>query len=248
MATAVRWTLGVAGLFAVGLASAAGPAVVAAAASAVTGKAWADVDALVSYETRQVLASGVTRIETWQERLVRRGDQVWTERVLPPSAEHLHAHETAAEHHGHKHLNADTSARWLRLDAKGLPELKLVDRENKVIVAVPAAEFGSVSFDGRYDAAATVVPPAVVKAMKPQGRPDAQGQWYGERNQGWSHRVLWSEASQLALRVESQRDDGTVVRKVSVRLLPVGTGGTGSTVPWLALSGYAPRHYDEFMD
>ncbi|MEY4906892.1 MAG: hypothetical protein RL260_610, partial [Pseudomonadota bacterium] len=159
MASTVQWVMGVAGLLAVGLAAAAGP--VAA------GNAWADVDALVSYETRQVLASGVTRVETWQERLVRRGDQVWTERVLPPSVEQAHAHESAAEQHGHKHLNADTSARWLRLDAKGLPELKLVDREHKVIVAVPAAEFGSVSFDGRHDAAATVVPPAVVKAMKP---------------------------------------------------------------------------------
>lgn len=236
MGGSVRLSLGVLLVMSCGLVSAAAPA---------AGRAWSDVDALVSYETRQVMASGVTRVDTWQERLVRRGDHVWTERVLPRTVEQVHAHETAEEHHGHKHLNADTSARWLRLDAKGLPELKLVDRDNKVIVAVPTAEFGSVSFDGRYDAAATVVPPAVVKAMKAQGPASAEGQWYGERNQGWTHRVLWSDAAQLALRVESQREDGTLVRKVSVRLLPA---SSGAAAPWQSLAGYVPKSYDEFMD
>ncbi|MEX8496137.1 hypothetical protein [Sphaerotilus sp.] len=234
-------TLGAVGLVCVGWASAAGPAAAPAKAAA-----WADVDALVSYETRQVLASGVTRVDVWQERLVRRADQVWTERVLPESAAHIHAHESAAEHHGHQHLNADTSARWLRLDAKGAPELKLVDRENRVVVAVPVAEFSTVSFDGRFDAAATIVPSAVVKAMQPQGKPVAEGQWYGERNQGWSHRVLWSDAAQLALRVESQRDDGTLQRKVTVRLLPA--SATRGALPWQSLAGYIPKSYDEFMD
>jgi len=242
MGRIVQRTMGAAGLLCVGLASAAGPATAPAAGKTT----WADVDALVSYETRQVMASGVTRVDVWQERLVRRADQVWTERVLPESAAHIHEHETAAEHHGHKHLNADSSARWLRLDAKGAPELKLVDRESRVVVAVPAAEFSTVSFDGRFDAAATVVPSAVVKAMQPKGKPVADGQWYGERNQGWSHRVLWSDTAQLALRVESQRDDGTLQRKVTVRLLPA-TSVRGP-LPWQSLAGYTPKSYDEFMD
>ena len=202
----------------------------------------ADIDALVSYETRQVTASGVTRIDTWQERLVRRAGQVWTERVLPA---HRHTLESSVEHAGHKHLNAQTAARWLRVNARGEIELKLVDRENKVVVDVPKAEFASVSFDGRMDAAASIVPAAVVQAMKAQAGSTPAGQWRSERNQGWAHRVLWSELNQLALQTESQRDDGSFSRRVSVRLRPL---AFGAPAPWDGLADYQARQYDDYMD
>lgn len=222
-----------------GQAAAAGPA-----AESQTGR-WADIDAIVSYETRQVMASGVTRTDTWQERLVRRANHVWTERVLPRGIASSHAHETEAEHLGHKHLNAETAARWLSLAADGKIQFRLVDREHKAVVDVPAAEFSTVSFDGRYEAAATIVPPAVVQAMKAEGAGTAGGQWRSERNQGWSHRVLWSQAEQLALRVDSRRDDGSVRRTVTVRLQPA---ASGLPAPWQSLAGYASKHYDEYMD
>ncbi len=201
-----------------------------------------DIDALVSYETRQVMPSGVTRTDTWQERLVRRGEQVWTERVLP---EHRHASQSANPHAGHKHLNAETAARWLRSGPRGEVELKLVDREHKVVVAVPKAEFASVSFDGRADAAGSIVPAAVVKPMKTDGPATPAGQWRVERSQGWSHRVLWSEANQLAMQVESKRDDGSVSRRVSVQLRPP---AAGAAAPWDSLADYRTRQYDEYMD
>jgi hypothetical protein len=202
----------------------------------------ADIDALVSYETRQTMPSGVTRVDTWQERLVRRGEQVWTERVLPG---HHPAHASTAERAGHPHLNAQTAARWLRVNARGEVELKLVDRENKVVVDVPKAEFASVSFDGRVDAAASLVPPAVVQTMAAAGAATAAGQWRSERNQGWTHRVRWSEAKQIALRTESRRDDGSFTRRVTVTLRPV---AAGAAAPWDALAGYQLRQYDEYMD
>jgi hypothetical protein len=232
---AMRQLGGVAALTLVVTAAPAGPA----------KNRWVDVDAVVSYETRQVLASGITRVESWQERLVRRGDQVWTERVRPPGAERAHDDERVAEHHGHKHLNADTAARWLSLGADGEAVLKLVDREHQVVVDVPAAEFASVAFDGRYDAAATIVPPLVVQSMKAEGSATAEGQWRSERNQGWTHRVLWSPTLQVAMKVESRRDDGSVQRTVTVRLLPT---ADGQRLPWQSLGGYNARRYDEYMD
>ena len=191
------------------------------------------------------MASGVTRTDTWQERLVRRGDQVWTERMLPGGSAALHPGESAAGHFGHKHLNADTAARRLSSRSDGQIELKLVDREHRLVVEIPAAEFATVSFDGRYDAATAVVPPAVARSMKADGVATAVGQWRSERNQGWTHRVLWSENRQLALRVQSQRDDGSVQHTVTVRLLPP---GAGQIAPWQALAGCTPTRYDEFMD
>lgn len=203
-----------------------------------------DVDALVRYETRQVTASGVTRVETWQERLVRRGNQVWTERVLPAGTAKAHEHETAAEHAGHKHFNGETSARWLTLAADGSVEVRFVDHEHKAVVSVPRAEFGTVGFDGRFDAAASLVPPAVALGMKP-GAASAGGQWRSERRDGWSHRVLWSEPLQMALRVESQRDDNSVRRSVTVQLQPA---AAARPLPWSGLADYTARHYDDFMD
>ena len=227
----------------------------AAAATAVTPLiARVDIEARVSYETRQVMSTGVTRVDTWQERLVRRGNQVWTERILAPVAHAGHSHEghkreTVAEHAGHRHLNAETSARWLTLQPDGQVEVRLVDHGNRFVVTVPRAEFGTVGFDGRFDGAASIVPPSVVRAMAPTtARPmrgSADGQWLTDRSQGWSHKLLWSASKQMALRVESTRDDASVQRRVTVQLLPA---APARPAPWSQLADYTPKQYDDFMD
>lgn len=200
-----------------------------------------DLDAIVTYETRQVMSSGVTRTDTWQERLVRRGDQVWTERILPAGADDDHDHQ--AEHVGHKHFNGETAARWLKLRADGQVDVKFVDREHKAVVAIPRAEFGTVGFDGSFAAAASVVPGALARTMKASGAV-GDAQWRTDKRDGWSHRVLWWEQRQLALKVESRRDDGSVRRTVSVQLKPAVAGA----LPWDQLGGYTQKRYDDFMD
>lgn len=218
---------------------------VSVAASATTATA-PELDARVSHETRQVMASGVTRVDIWQERLVRRGNQVWTERIRPAAAHDVHAHgaePAQAEHIGHRHFDADTSARWLTLASGGKVEVRFVDRAHRIVVDVPSAEFGTVGFDGRYDAAASIVPPSVLATMKPGARTASGERWYTDRSAGWSHRVLWSEARQIALRVESERDDRSMRRVVVVQ-----PQVTAKVTPWSALGGYTPKHYDDFMD
>ena len=202
----------------------------------------ADIDARVSYESRQVMSTGVVRVDTWQEHLVRRGNQVWTERILPPVAHAGHARETVAEHAGHRHFNAETSARWLTRRAGGQVEVRFVDREHRIVVSVPRAEFGTVGFDGRFDGAASIVPPGLAQTMVPQASGSKEGQWLTDRGQGWSHKVLWSASRQLAMRVESTRDDGSVQRRVTVQLMPA------TLAPWSQLSEYTPKQYDDFMD
>jgi hypothetical protein len=197
-----------------------------------------DVDALVSYETRQVLSNGVERTERWSERLIRRGDTVWAERVLPAAS-----HDAAAEPAGHKHFDFDRAARLVTRDASGATQLRFVDREHRVVVSVPKAEYGAVGFDGRWDAAASIVPAAVAQRMQgAPGRSGGDARWRTERAGGWSHRVLWSDARQLAMRVESQRDDGSVRRIVSVT--PTAPGA----LPWVGITGYTQKEYDDFMD
>lgn len=193
-----------------------------------------DVDALVTYETTQRMSNGVTRSERWQERIVRRGDAVWTERMLPP-----HASEPAADGAGHKHFDFETAARWLQRDADGTLRLRYVDRAHRVVVAVPAAEYAAVGFDGRWDGAAHVVPPAAVARM-----PGAGGGWRAEQASGWTHRVRWSDAWQLPLRLESRRGDGGVVRVVTVA-----PRAPDTSAPWMAIDArYTQKEYDDFLD
>jgi hypothetical protein len=197
----------------------------------------ADVDALVAYETQQVLSNGVTRTERWLERLIRRGDTVWAERVLPAASR-----DAAAEPAGHKHFDFDRAARLVTRDASGATQLRFVDRERRIVVSVPKAEYGAVGFDGRWDAAASIVPAAVAGRMQSAPGRSGDARWRTERAGGWSHRVLWSDARQLALRVESQRDDGSVRRIVSV------TPAAPGALPWAGIAGYTQKEYDDFMD
>ncbi len=198
-----------------------------------------DVDALVTYETRQLTTAGVLRTERWQERLVRRGDVVWSERVLPAGRAALHANESSAEHAGHKHFDFDSAARLVERAPNGELRLRFVDREHRVVVSVPKAEYGAVGFDGNWDAAAYIVPPAVVARM---GAVAADG-WRAEKAKGWSHKLRWSAAQQVPLRVESRRDDGSVTRVVTVAPMAAST-----SVPWSGIDAFVQKEYDDFMD
>ena len=200
-----------------------------------------DVDALITYETRQLTAAGVARTERWQERLMRRGNTVWTERVLPAGAAALHAGETPSAHAGHKHFDFDSAARVVQREAGRQLRLRFVDREHRVVVSVPKAEYGAVGFDGDWAAAAFIVPPSVIERMGAA----AEGGWRVEKAKGWSHRVRWSEAQQLPLRVESQRDDGSVRRVVTIAPSRV---SKAAVVPWDGLASYTQKDYDDFMD
>ena len=200
-----------------------------------------DLDAVVCVETRRLLPSGVTRVERWRERLVRRGTTVWTERIVPFGTV-AHAEPSG---HGHRHFDADAAARLLRVDANGQTQLRFVDTARRLVVAVPASEWGAVGFDGRHDAAAHLVPPALVERMALERVAESGSRWHRQQAGGWTHRVLWSPRQQIALRIDSASDDGRARRSVQVEpaapTLP-------SQLPWRAIDSYAQRDYDDFMD
>jgi hypothetical protein len=203
------------------------------------------LDAVVTTETKVVTAAGVMRTEVWQEKVVRRGDTVWTERILPPQAKDAHQHESKQEHAGHKHFDAEAAARWVQLDAKGQTVLRFVDRAHRMVVSVPKSEYEAVGFDGRFDAVAHIVPPSVIERMPvlASASKDASAVWHVEKNGQWSHRVLWSTQKQVALRIESERLDGGFKRVVTVE--PV---AAAAALPWDGLSSYVQKEYDDFMD
>jgi hypothetical protein len=196
-----------------------------------------DLDAVVSYETQQRLASGITRTERWQERLSRQGEKVWTERLLAGPASHAH------EGPEHKHFDFDTAARLVERGGAGDLQLRFVDRTHRRVVSVPKAEYGAVNFDGRWDAAAYLVPPGLIAQMKPLDRSAAEGVWREQRAEGWTHRVLWSESRQVALRIESSRDDGS-----SRRVVVLTPSSPAGRKPWAGIGQYEQKTYDDFLD
>jgi hypothetical protein len=208
------------------------------------GSNFPDLDAVVRFETRQRLPSGITRIESWEERMLRRGDHLWTQRVLPRDAHAVH--EAGGSHAGHKHFDFERAARLLTRDTRGMLNVRFADANERVVVNVPATEYGAVGFDGRWDAAAHMVPPSLLKSMtRAEGTAPAGASWYVQHIQGWTHRVLWSPALQVALRIESRSDDGTTRRTVALRPQPAMPPGK---LPWLDLERWTQREYDDFLD
>ena len=204
-----------------------------------------DLDAVITYEMRQVLASGITRTETWKEQLVRRGGSVWTQRVLPNRGHSDKAHGGTPAVAHRKHFNYETAGRWLQIDSKGETQLRFIDAERKMLVTIPKTEFASVGFDGRWDAAAHLLPPSLLKTMQASG-PSAQRDdsvWFTQGTGEWQHRVRWSTVKQVALRIESTRADGSLRRTVLVE--PV---TPRKLLPWQGTTDYEQKTFDDFLD
>lgn len=199
------------------------------------------LDARLSYTSVLVTRAGVTEERRYQEILIRRPGNVWRARVLPKAHEH---DEHAAE--GHKHFDYQAATFWL----SGTPAqqtLRFVDDYDKLVVTVPAAEYETVGYDGRYVDTATLIDPARVEQMPLSPRPSAVkgAVWHEESRDGWFNRVLWSQARQMALTVESGRADGSLIRRTEAELLPA---TRDSALPWTALGAYEQKVYDDFVD
>ena len=172
-------------------------------------------------------------------------------------ASHAH-HDQAIRGHGHRHFDGDAAARWIEQADDGKVTLALVDRNDRAIVSIPRAEFRTMGFDGRFEGSASLVPAAVIATMSPDptatpATTPVAARWLLDRSDGWTHRVLWSDALQLALQIDSRRDDGSLTRSVRVELAAPVAGASVALAlpqawPWQELAGYERRRYDEYLD
>lgn len=222
----------------------------------------ADLDATVVYETRELTSAGVERTERWSDRLIRRGNLVWTQRLiaLPGQSQQLqHAGGSAQFGHDshagaaepavagrHRHFDYERAARLVERNGDGTLRLRFVDPQRQLVVDVPKQEFATVGFDADWSSIAHLVPPVRVLRMPVAGARRADGsRWHTERSGGWTHRVLWSPRLQMATEVESVRDDGSARR--TIKLVPRAATAPGR-LPWLSLSSYQQLSYDDFLD
>lgn len=210
-----------------------------------------DLDLRISYYSRVLTPEGVTRESRYDEKMLRRPGHVWVERVLAPATDvHAgHDHDARASinkkaAHEHKHFNPVLIPRHVSLD-KDTVRVEYIDAHDKVVVAIPKAEFENVNFDGSWENSFYLLDPKQVAAMplSKQVSKVAGARWREVQKNGNFQRVLWDEQKQIPLTIESGDLANTFYRRVDVKLEPL-----KGARPWTAVQNYAQREYSDYLD
>ncbi|WP_265436879.1 hypothetical protein [Aeromonas media] len=202
-----------------------------------------DLAARIRYQDRITSSDGIARENHWQEKWIRVGNQVWSQRLIPlPLARAYHASHDATP--GHKHFTHQMAARWVSRSDEGELQLRYADAWHNQLVEVPPEEYGQVAFIPHWDKLRHLVDPALLQGMTPldDAAPE-QARWYEKREGRQRTRILWSSQWQLPLVVESASLDGYRSYRMEVTLKPL-----PGQLPWQQLGGYQTLDLRDFFD
>lgn len=211
-----------------------------------------DLDLGISYYSRVLTPEGVTRESRYEEKMLRRPGHVWVERVLAPATDahagHQHGGNTKVAlktQHEHKHFNPVLIPRHVMLE-KNSVRVEYIDAHDKVVVAIPKAEYENVNFDGSWENSFYLLDPKLVAAMplSKQASSVPGARWRAVEKNGVFQRILWDEQKQIPLIIESGDRANTFYRRVDVKLQPT----VSKAQPWANLHNYAQREYSDYLD
>ncbi|WP_421161347.1 hypothetical protein [Aeromonas dhakensis] len=202
-----------------------------------------DLAARIRYQDRVTSSDGISKESQWQEKWLRVGDQVWSQRLIPlPLARAYHAAHDATP--GHKHFTHQMAARWVTRNQQDELQLRYADNWHNQLVEVPEEEYGQVAFKPDWPRIRHLINPALLQEMTPldEAAPE-QARWYEKREGKQRTRILWSSRWQLPLVVESASLDGyrSYRMEVTLKSLP-------KTLPWQQLEGYQTLDLRDFFD
>ncbi|MFB2832243.1 hypothetical protein ACE1BS_22100 [Aeromonas jandaei] len=202
-----------------------------------------DLAARIRYQDRVTSSDGISKESQWQEKWLRVGDQVWSQRLIPlPLARAYHAAHDATP--GHKHFTHQMAARWVTRDQQGMLQLRYADSWHNQLVEVPEEGYGQVAFKPDWPRIRHLINPALLQEMTPldEMAPE-QARWYEKREGNQRTRILWSSRWQLPLVVESASLDGyrSYRMEVTLKTLP-------KNLPWQQLEGYQTLDLRDFFD
>ncbi|QWL58355.1 hypothetical protein HQ400_08725 [Aeromonas jandaei] len=202
-----------------------------------------DLAARIRYQDRVTSSDGISKESQWQEKWLRVGDQVWSQRLIPlPLARAYHATHDATP--GHKHFTHQMAARWVTRDQQGMLQLRYADSWHNQLVEVPEEEYCQVAFKPDWPRIRHLINPALLQEMTPldESAPE-QTRWYERREGNQRTRILWSSRWQLPLEVESASLDGyrSYRMEVTLKTLP-------KNLPWQQLEGYQTLDLRDFFD
>ncbi|CAJ1812914.1 hypothetical protein JD508_01310 [Aeromonas jandaei] len=202
-----------------------------------------DLAARIRYQDRVTSSDGISKESQWQEKWLRVGDQVWSQRLIPlPLARAYHATHDATP--GHKHFTHQMAARWVTRDQQGMLQLRYADSWHNQLVEVPEEEYGQVAFKPDWPRIRHLINPALLQEMTPLDEmAPKQARWYEKREGNQRTRILWSSRWQLPLVVESASLDGyrSYRMEVTLKTLP-------KNLPWQQLEGYQTLDLRDFFD
>lgn len=202
-----------------------------------------DLAARIRYQDRVTSSDGISKESQWQEKWLRVGDQVWSQRLIPlPLARAYHATHDATP--GHKHFTHQMAERWITRDPQGMLQLRYADSWHNQLVEVPEEEYGQVAFKPDWPRIRHLINPALLQEMTPldEAAPE-QARWYEKREGNQRTRILWSSRWQLPLVVESASLDGYRSYRMEVTLKPL-----PKSLPWQQLEGYQTLDLRDFFD
>ncbi|MEZ6972609.1 MULTISPECIES: hypothetical protein [Aeromonas] len=202
-----------------------------------------DLAARIRYQDRVTSSDGISKESQWQEKWLRVGDQVWSQRLIPlPLARAYHAAHDATP--GHKHFTHQMAARWVTRNQQDELQLRYADNWHNQLVEVPEEEYGQVAFKPDWPRIRHLINPALLQEMTPldKAAPE-QARWYEKREGKQRTRILWSSRWQLPLVVESASLDGyrSYRMEVTLKSLP-------KALPWQQLEGYQTLDLRDFFD
>ncbi|QXA15023.1 hypothetical protein I6L33_18585 [Aeromonas sp. FDAARGOS 1403] len=202
-----------------------------------------DLAARIRYQDRVTSSDGISKESQWQEKWLRVGNQVWSQRLIPLQlARAYHAAHDAPP--GHKHFTHQMAARWVTHNQQDELQLRYADNWHNQLVEVPEEEYGQVAFKPDWPRIRHLINPALLQEMTPldEAAPE-QARWYEKREGKQRTRILWSSRWQLPLVVESASLDGyrSYRMEVTLKTLP-------KTLPWQQLEGYQTLDLRDFFD
>lgn len=197
------------------------------------------LSARIYYTQRLETPDGMTKIVTFEERLIRAPDRVWQERIRTDASADKHSGE---ESHLHPR-DLGVAARYLRKEASGALNLLFVHPQGMKIHA-ETRDYPEVGFDGSWASAFHILDPARLAALKPLLRKAPKGaHWLGTEDQAQFLRVLWSTRLELPLRIEVGTLDGHKLNITEVR-----PGPLPKDPPWNHLEGLEEKDYTDLLD
>ncbi|MFT3719811.1 hypothetical protein [Pseudorhodoferax sp.] len=222
------------------LAHAQAPAATAAADAGPT------VHLLLQYESHSIGQDGVQRDSRHTDRMVRDGDRVWIERVLPQVLrdEAAHGHKpTPGPHAGHAHDEAQNAPLLLQRQADGQTLVQIVLREQRRVIEVEKGHHGNVGYGGSWAAAYWLIDPQALQRMEKLGPPRNGVQRYRLQQGERRTEVDWDLAGRYVRTLVQQDMHGLSSQRLTVKAQPL-----PARMPWDELQGYARGDYSDLLD
>lgn len=203
------------------------------------------VNAIIHYTTTETTEEGVVKTLNYQDRWIRDGQTIWSERLIP---ENIRAEAERHEHNEmqapHEHFNYQTAAQWLTRQADGKLILNYVDPVHKAIVYYPPVEYGQVGFVPDWVLHSHIFKPVALQKMTPLNKPAPAGShWYQQENKDTELTLLWSDTLQIPLVLEKKAKNGFSHYKMQIDV-----DGTTAARPWQTLAHYDKKQIDDFLD